>query len=98
MYICNKCLSLHYNNQESMVKKAGECELCHSLVICNDIPTEFLKPKNKIDPEVSRLVGEFYSIIARRTNYTLADSTMRELSMDITRLHLLKLKEFQEQI
>lgn len=94
MFICNRCLKLGYDNQESMVKSGGACEICNTKTICNNIPSEFLRKKEKLEPQVEELIQEFYNIIAKGTQYTLSYDLMRKLAMQSTALHLKKLKEF----
>lgn len=42
MFICDKCLSKYYENDQSWVNSYGACEICKQVKKCNDIPSKYL--------------------------------------------------------
>lgn len=44
MFICDECLK-RYENEQSLIRSLGPCELCKKTRPCNDIPSRWLVSK-----------------------------------------------------
>jgi len=56
VFICDNCLTEHYENGPSIMNSEGRCEICGQHAICNDIPTHALRRRSRFEPEgVSRI-------------------------------------------
>lgn len=45
MFVCDDCLVANYDNERSMLRSRGKCEVCGYVASCNDIPSRYLLPK-----------------------------------------------------
>lgn len=47
MFYCNEC-AVKYGYPESLGKSIGKCECCDSIAECNDTPSKYLFPHQKL--------------------------------------------------
>lgn len=49
VFVCDMCLEKHYDNDPSLGRSFGACELCDEVQMCNDIHHSVLIPKKQDD-------------------------------------------------
>jgi len=63
MFICDDCLKKNYENETALSISYGNCEICKRIIVCNDIPSKYLKLKNK--PEESNPLDQLKNELSK---------------------------------